>query len=382
MNLINELVNSKPQNLTYEDVKENLLAYGFLGITIMRKISKDHKNYQHNLANLKGQIYEAYIYENLYNWAKSNDKVDKFVLKGPYVKSESVPTGFGYDKNRLVYFSFDEQLAEFDGILYFDGNLVFIEITTSTSGSIIINDFVDDIKKKTKLLKELFEVDEVYSLVITPKKIISPRFLKLENCINWVIPNLKRIEKILPNLRRKDKSIQSDKNSKYIEAHELKIKDLKVNKRRKLIYRKFVDLSNYKINRDEFLNEYSLHWWCVNRIYLGSIPNANLIDIVSSKLFDDKDIGKKFDDTKRAVIGVKFQPNSKPSIELYLIPKKDYFIKFTTFHLTNDVFKKRKSVIRKSTILRINKPNIDPNDKQFWKKVTNLCENLDIPEFN
>jgi len=382
MNLINGLENSKPQNLTFEEVKDNLFAYGFPGISIMRKISKDHKNYQHNLANLKGQIYEAYIYEILYNWARCNDKVSNFVLKGPYVKPKSVSTGFGYDKNRFVYFSFDEQLAEFDGLFYFDGNLVFIEITISTSGSTIIKDLVDDIKKKTKLLKELFDIEKVYSLVITPKKIISPKFMKLENCINWVIPNLKRIEKIIPNLRKKDKPIQLDKNSKYIEAQELEIKDLQINKRRKIIYKKFIDLSNYKINRDEFLTEYSLHWWCVNRIYLGSIQKENLVDLISNELFDNKDMAKKFEDTKRAVIGVKFQPNSKPSIELYLIPKKKYFIKFTTFHMSNGVFKKRKSVIRKSTILRITKPIIDPNDKQFWKKVTNLCENLDIPEFN
>lgn len=381
MGIIEALTNSQSSTLTIDEIENKLLSYGFPGISILRKTSKEHKNYHHNIANIKGQIYEAYIYETLYNWVKDNNRISKFVLKGPYVKSEKISTGFGYDHNRLVYFSFDEQLAEFDGLFFFDNKPVFIEITTSTSGSIIVRKFVDDIKKKAKLLKELLNEDDVYSLVITPKKINSPRFKKLKNCINWIIPNLRKIDSFIPRTKKKNQFIQPDENSKYIKADKLKIIDLKVNKRRKLLYRKFIDLANYEISKNDFLQELSLHWWCVSRIYLGSIQKERISDLFSSNLVNNDNLHVKNDEIKRAVIGVKFQLNRKPNIELYFIPQKDYKTKFVTLQWSENEFKKRRPVIKKSTILRIINPIINPNEKQFWKKITNLCDNLNIPEF-
>jgi len=381
LGFIEELDSLCPKNIVFNDITGNLVYYGYPGIAIIKKTNKEHKNYHHNLANLKGQIYEAYICEILYNLAKDNERINKIVLKGPYVKQKEILTGFGYDKNRIIYFSFDEQIAEFDELFFFNGKLVFVEITTTTSGSIIMKNFVNDIKKKTKLLMELFDFEEVYSLVVTPKKINSLKFKELSNCVNWVIPNVKKIDHLISKLSKKNQSIKIVYGNNFIKVDELETKKLAINKRRMTLFRKFMNLVNYKISKEDFFLEYSKHWWCVNRIYLGSIPNDKIKEFIINDFINSNDFQLKVENYKKIVFGVKLEPNSKPMFECYLIPNKEYISKFEAFQWKDGNFMKRKSVIKKSTILRIVKPEIIPNDKQFWKKITNLCEIVEIPEF-
>jgi len=371
-----------PKDINVNQIKEKMKYYGYPGVKILRKINKNHLNYQHNLANFAGQIYEAYIYEILIEWAMKNTDIKKFLLKGPYITTNKhTSTGMGYDENRLVYFSFDEQIAEFDGMFFYENKLIFIEITITTY-SPNLNDFVYDIKKKTKLLTKLFNDLEIYSLVITPKKINNQKYKKLTNNINWVIPNLKEIEPLIFTLQASEKKINSVKSEKYIKADELKTNDLQINKRRLLLYKKFNRLIDYSITKSEFLEEYANHWWCINRIYLGIITNENLKEFVADKKIKSIEIHRKSNKIKHAVLGIKFEQNSKPIIELYLIPKNENIPKLDTFYWANNTLKKRKSIIKKSTIMRIKKPIINLNDNEYWSKITDLSECLDILEYN
>ncbi|MDR1231913.1 MAG: hypothetical protein LBK61_11005 [Spirochaetaceae bacterium] len=116
----------------------------------------------HNEANLKGQIYELFCYNEI---IKANNNI----LKSNCVSKEKYGN-FSYSKlGKINYHSNNIHLAEFDILGIKDNSIYFFEITMSEHNKKI---FRNEIDRKNELLKKIFNNYEIIFTLILPKNII------------------------------------------------------------------------------------------------------------------------------------------------------------------------------------------------------------------
>ena len=72
--------------------------------------------------NKAGEMYEAWVYEYLKQWALQCDNVEAYIKKEICNK---VSNGLGFDKNsQLIYMEKGKKLAEFDGLFLYKDNII------------------------------------------------------------------------------------------------------------------------------------------------------------------------------------------------------------------------------------------------------------------
>ncbi len=153
---------------------EKYYYYDYKMLEVLKCTPKEHENYNWHLKNFLGEVYEYFVYELLIEKYRKITDV-KFILKGPYIKSDikEIWEGFKYNKkNEIYYFCNKETIAEYDALIIGKDKVLFYEITrASNKASYIV--LRNEIIRKISLLKLLFD-RSVECIIITPKNHMEP----------------------------------------------------------------------------------------------------------------------------------------------------------------------------------------------------------------
>ncbi|WP_228282868.1 hypothetical protein ACN2EN_07555 [Aliarcobacter lanthieri] len=224
-------ITDKIKNLEITDIKENLFHYSYDSKTLKSlfksNISKEEISYLTAYSSFKGEIYENIIYELLLDYAKTNDDIKGFVLKGPYQDKENkfIKSGLLIDRtSQIVFKSAYKDISEFDALFFTEKGLYFVEMSTSKKTS-SLNKRLD---KKYALLKMIFPHLEINALIVLTVGSTGLRNFPSYATI-WVTKDLEDdtlIEEIIFAKKVKNdlQTLKAPNSEKYLEAYSLKYK--------------------------------------------------------------------------------------------------------------------------------------------------------------
>jgi len=378
--LLKSLKKTLPNKVVVDNFKEKIVNHRYHTIKYFGKINSKHRLYDWAKRNVKGELFEALISEVLLDWAKKSDDVNQFVLKDPYVKNHEVKNGFGYDKRKITLFGDGDPLAEFDALFQYKDKWFFVEITTTTN-RINLRSFIQDIARKRKILKLVFNCEEVYSLIVTiVPKLFNPGDLSNYD-LNYYFPFDDKLLTLIPDLTKKGQIISfSEDNKKFILANQLDFIDFDYKKMRKLVRRQFNRYYKEKITSKEFINKTQDTHGIVQNFTLGKLSKTALNELYNNGLIKEKFKGFSKKKISRVVVGVKLELGKNAQLRLYVIPVKFFTELLPTYYWKDNQFKIRNKVLRKSCILKTYDPEFEAKNKSLWEQLGKACNDLKIPK--
>lgn len=114
--------------------------------------------------SFEGEVYENYIYEKLLRYAANEPSIKRFIIKGPHkhrthAKSDALSVSW---KGQIIYRARHKEIGEFDGLLFTDKELYFVEMTLVKS----VSNLKKRLRKKRALLEVLFPRYKVKALLV------------------------------------------------------------------------------------------------------------------------------------------------------------------------------------------------------------------------
>jgi len=379
--LISLLRKSLPNKIVVEEFKDKIVNHKFHTTKFFKKIDSTHENYSWAKRNVEGELFEALISEVLFEWAKTTNDVNKFVLKNPYAGTKEVENGFGYDRRRITLFGDGDPIAEFDALFQFKDKWFFVEVTTTTL-RYSLKEFLEDVARKRKILKHIFNTEEVYSLLVTIVPNLFHRNDLTKYDLNYYFPLDEELLTCMPDIDSKGKIVKlKEKNPKLILAYELETTNLGYKKLRALVRKQFKKYYKGKITAKEFFERIDEAFGIVQHFMLGSLPNTSIHKFHTNKMLKKQYAGFGKKQVKRIVVGVKLIPRKHAELRLYIIPsKKKYYRFLESFSWKDRQFKKREKVLKKKCILLVFDPKLDVNDLEYWSQLGKACNELKIPK--
>ncbi len=146
-------------NLLYYDYNiDHLLSLEAKGLTM------EDEGYISAYRSFEGEVYENYIYEKLLRFAANEPKIKSFIIKGPHkhrtrARSDALSVSW---KGQIIYRARHKEIGEFDGLLFTDKELYFVEMTLVKS----VSNLKKRLRKKRALLEVLFPRYKVRSLLV------------------------------------------------------------------------------------------------------------------------------------------------------------------------------------------------------------------------
>lgn len=146
-------------NLLYYDYNiDHLLSLGAKGLTM------EDESYVSAFRSFEGEVYENYIYEKLLRYAANEPQIKQFIIKGPHKKrthaqSDALSVSW---KGQIIYRARHKEIGEFDGLLFTDKELYFVEMTLVKS----VSNLKKRLRKKRALLEVLFPRYNVKALLV------------------------------------------------------------------------------------------------------------------------------------------------------------------------------------------------------------------------
>jgi len=284
------------RNLENDDIADNLYHYEYntkhLLSLLAKNIDREDPSFLSSYRSFEGEAFENFVYEKLLRYAKNNDYISKFVLKGfhqnkckAYANTLSIS-----EKEQIVYRTKSREISEFDAMFVTQNNeLYFVEMTLVRN----VLKLRRRLRKKKALLEIVFPNYEIKALIILNDgatgskqfpdycKVWFTREFSAADVLEYITSTEKR--KLLP------KEIISGEG--MIEAHQLKLhpfryyntmswisKTIRANKKY-IIDMNF--LMNFKIQRYHDL---------YNKFYVGylSIENAKKILNLTDEYKEDQ----------------------------------------------------------------------------------------------
>jgi len=170
-----------------EDIGDNLLYYDY-SIKHLLKLDqkgmdKESPEYLSSYRSFEGAVYENYLYEKLLIYMKENPQLGQFILKGPHAKSSQSLSNALYvnKKGQIVYRTRSIEINEFDGIIYNEKEIYFIEMTLIKS----VTSLKRRLRKKKALLEVLFPDHEIKALIILNEGVSGSKQLP-SYCTVWI----------------------------------------------------------------------------------------------------------------------------------------------------------------------------------------------------
>ncbi len=170
-----------------DDIGDNLLYYDY-SIKHLLKLDqkgmdKESPEYLSSYRSFEGAVYENYLYEKLLVYMKDNPQLGQFILKGPHAKTSESQSNALYvnKKGQIVYRTRSIEINEFDGIIYNEKEIYFIEMTLIKS----VTSLKRRLRKKKALLEVLFPDHEIKALIILCEGVSGSRQLP-DYCTVWL----------------------------------------------------------------------------------------------------------------------------------------------------------------------------------------------------
>ncbi|MDD5159860.1 MAG: hypothetical protein PHI47_07420 [Sulfuricurvum sp.] len=146
-------------NLLYYDYNiDHLLSLEAKGLTM------EDEGYISAFRSFEGEVYENYIYEKLLRFATNEPKIKSFIIKGPHkhrTRAQSDALSVSW-KGQIIYRARHKEIGEFDGLLFTDKELYFVEMTLVKS----VSNLKKRLRKKRALLEVLFPRYNVKALLV------------------------------------------------------------------------------------------------------------------------------------------------------------------------------------------------------------------------
>ncbi|MDD3769841.1 hypothetical protein E0765_11250 [Sulfuricurvum sp. IAE1] len=151
-----------------EELGDNLLYYDYNIDHILsleaKGLTMEDEGYVSAYRSFEGEVYENYIYEKLLRFAANEPKIKSFIIKGPHkhrtrARSDALSVSW---KGQIIYRARHKEIGEFDGLLFTDRELYFVEMTLVKS----VSNLKKRLRKKRALLEVLFPRYKVKALLV------------------------------------------------------------------------------------------------------------------------------------------------------------------------------------------------------------------------
>jgi len=210
------------------DISDNLFHYDYNTKHLLSLIDKgidvDDPSYMSSFRSFEGEVFENFLYEKLIRFARDNDYIEKFVLKGFHQNKHKAfaNTLSISEKEQIVYRTKSREISEFDAMFVTKENeLYFVEMTLVKS----VLKLRRRLRKKKALLEIVFPNYEIKSLIILNDGATGtkqfPSYCKVWFTKEFSADNV--LEYITSQTKRKLKPKEKINGKGMIEAHELKL---------------------------------------------------------------------------------------------------------------------------------------------------------------
>lgn len=114
---------------------------------------------------------------------KANPQIGQFILKGPHANTSGATSNALYvnNKGQIIYRTRSIEINEFDGLIYNDKEIFFIEMTLIKS----VTNLKRRLRKKKALLEVLFPDHEIKALIILCEGVSGSKQLP-DYCTVWI----------------------------------------------------------------------------------------------------------------------------------------------------------------------------------------------------
>ncbi len=216
------------QTLDDSDIDDNIFHYEYnvkhLLSLIKKGVNEEETLFLSSYRSFEGEVYENFIYEKLLRYARDNDDIDKFILKGFHQGRQKAHanTLSISEKQQIVYRTKSREISEFDAmIITKNKELYFVEMTLVKS----VLKLRKRLRKKRALLEIIFPNYEIKALIILNEGATGtrqfPSFCKVWFTEEFSAKNV--LEYIRDKSSKTLKPITKIKSPKMIEAHTLKL---------------------------------------------------------------------------------------------------------------------------------------------------------------
>ncbi len=328
------------QLLEKDDIADNVLHYTYntkhLLSLIKEGISEDNPTFMSSYRSFEGEVYENFIYEKLLRYAKENDEIDKFILKGYHQdKYKSYPNTLSIsEKQQIVYRTKSREISEFDAILITKKQeLYFVEMTLVKS----VLKLRKRLRKKKALLEIIFPNYEIKALIILNEGATGTKQFP-DYCKVWFTKEFSAkdvLSYIVDEKPRKLLKKESINSKKMIETDKLKLYPFKyyntmtwITKTLRMHKKHILDiyfLMNYKIQRYHDL---------YNKFYIGYCTVSEIAELLSLNI-------EEYDKNQRVVVAIE-KKHSNEIILTYYIQKTRKLLHLFSFDDENRMTKEKK----------------------------------------
>lgn len=235
----------------------------------------------HTFNSFKGEVYENILYELLLDYAKHNDFITKFILKGPHQnkKDKLYKTGLMIDRSlQIVYKSNYKDISEFDALFFTKDSLYFVEMSTSKKSASLNKRLF----KKYALLKILFPKLHIRALIILTEGTQGIRNFP-NYCTVWITKDLidNDLLRKLVFTRRKRELIKDYNDSKFVEAFTIKHRSFIYFKTLEWILKACRSNENNAIDIEFFRSKkLSLYFDLYTKLYIGFIQTDKFLQLI------------------------------------------------------------------------------------------------------
>ena len=148
-----------------------------------RDIDLESDAYISSYRSFEGEAFENFMYEKLIRYAKEHKAIKKFIVKGAHAKKghAQANTLSLSSKSQIVYRTKNKEIGEFDGLMFTDTELFFVEMTLVKS----VRKLRHRLRKKHALLETLFPNYEIKALLILNEGVSGIRELQ-DYCTVWI----------------------------------------------------------------------------------------------------------------------------------------------------------------------------------------------------
>ena len=277
-------------------------------------IDKTDPHYISTYSSFIGEVYENIIGELLLEYAANNDKITKFVLKGPHQNiKENFKNGLMIDQNQqIVYKAGYKDITEFDALFFTKDSVCFVESTiVKTTVSLRKR-----LKKKHALLKVLFPKLKVRALIILSEGALGTSVFP-SYCTIWVtkpLENDKLLQTLIYNIsKKKQLKLKEYNDKKFVHAKNISTAVFKYFDTLGWIL-KSVRKDSEQIIDFKFLSSKKLdnYFDIFTKVYVGHLSSEHFIELLQylkiSTISEEIPIGDIKDD--RVIVTVERSKNS------------------------------------------------------------------------
>lgn len=282
-----------PENikkLDYKNIKNNLFKYKYDSKKLKNYFENPTPELEHLYSSFKGEVYENILYEMLLDYAKDNQNIKQFVLKGPHQTRDRSKnkSGLLIDKsNQIVYKAAYKDISEFDAFFFTESELYFVEMSTSKKTASLNKRLF----KKYALLKVLFPKYEIKALIILTNGSTGLKAFP-SYCSIWITDELNddNLLKELLDLENSNYELIEYQDSKFVECDVIEHSNFKYYQTLKWILFKSRENKRFSVDLNFFNSKnIDLYFDIYTKLYIGYLTFEDFKSLVPQFEKDVKD---------------------------------------------------------------------------------------------